>query len=150
MGFGQTTRRHTYSSEWESKRVKCGCCHPRAFPVSARRTFAFPLQAHTTALLHCSTATDLNISPMQGRRLCEFSTGPDSFLMCGSGSICAAAGARVSLRSAGWNYLLPVILISAQHLDEPKTKRHTSVFTKFHAFCLAHEQVLLLDVNLPK
>lgn len=57
-------------------------------------------------------------------------------------------GARASLRSAGWQYLVPVILISAPHLDKSKNKRHASVFTKFHAFCLPYDRVLLLDVDL--
>jgi lipopolysaccharide biosynthesis glycosyltransferase len=39
-------------------------------------------------------------------------------------------------------------MISAPYLDKSKTKRHASVFTKFHAFCLPYERVLLLDVDL--
>ena len=68
--------------------------------------------------------------------------------MCGPGAICADADARVSLRSAGWSHLLPVIFISVPRLDKSKMKRHASVFTKLHAFCLPYERVLLLDVDL--
>merc|ERR1712232_680367 len=68
--------------------------------------------------------------------------------MGGPGAICEDAATRASLRSAGWDYLLPVILINAPHLDKSKSKRHASVFTKFHALCLPYERVLLLDVDL--
>ncbi len=83
-----------------------------------------------------------------GYCLRSYSFGPDRVLMCGPGAICADPAMRASLRSAGWDYLLPVMLISAPHLDKSKTKRHASVFTKLHALCLPYDRVLLLDLDL--
>ena len=109
-------------------------------PTRTRNCFA--------ALLHGDRPEYLAYASVLGHRLREFSHGPDRVLLCGPGAICAEAAARASLRNAGWNHLLPVILISAPYLDKSKTKRHASVFTKFHAFCLPYERVLLLDVDL--
>ena len=100
------------------------------------------------ALLHGDRPEYLAYASVLGHRLREFSPGPDRVLLCGPGAICAQGASRASLRSAGWDYLLPVILISAPYLDKSNTKRHASVFTKLHAFCLPYEQVVLLDVDL--
>jgi hypothetical protein len=109
-------------------------------PPGTRNCFA--------ALLHGDRPEYLAYASVLGHRLREFSPGPDRVLLCGPGAICADAATRASLRSAGWDYLLPVIMISAPYLDKSKTKRHAAVFTKFHAFCLPYERVLLLDVDL--
>lgn len=100
------------------------------------------------ALIHGDRPEYFAYASVLGHRLRQLSPGPDTVLLCGPGAICAEATARASLRSAGWDHLLPVILISTPFLDKSNTKRHASVFTKFHVFCLPYEQVLLLDVDL--
>lgn len=109
-------------------------------PPSSEECFA--------ALLHGDRDQWLAYACVLGRRLKETSPGPDRVLLCGPGGSCAEPAAREALRAAGWQRLLPVRLITAEHLDKTSCKRHTLVFTKLRVLELPYARALLLDLDI--
>lgn len=101
------------------------------------------------ALLHGERHEYFVYACVLGHRLraASASHGPDRVLLCGPG-FCSNPAARRTLRHAGWDFLLPVTPISAEHLDKTRAKRHALVFTKLRVLELPYSRVLLLDLDL--
>ena len=123
-------------------------------PKAARESEAEATQAVKTAdrcfaaLLHGNADSFFVYACILGRRLREYSAGPDRVLLCGPGRCSNDAAARRALRTAGWQRFVSIEPITAAHLDKTCRKRHALVFSKLRALELPYAKVLLLDLDL--
>ena len=106
------------------------------------------------SLLHGDDPMYFVYAMVLGRRLSQSlaSDSPgvvvDCVLLCGPGCWTRDFGSRRALVCAGWNRLVPVDPIEAEHLDGSWTKRHRMVFTKLRVLQLPYRRVLFLDLDL--